>query len=70
MGHISPGHTTLNRNAGATNRVAGLVVVLFCTVLLLFGGNLLPRIPIFVVGSLTLYPGLNLLINWVYMAVG
>jgi sulfate permease, SulP family len=66
MGHISPGHTTLNRSAGATNRLAGIVVVLFCAVLLLFGGNILPHIPIFVVGSLTLYPGLNLLINWVY----
>ncbi len=65
---LSTSRTLLNQKAGATNRLAGLVVAAVGLLMLFYGGPLIAYIPKAVLGGLLLYLGLSLLVQWLYEA--
>jgi SulP family sulfate permease len=68
VGHMGPANTLMNAKLGGNNRLSGIVASSFCALVFFIGGNLLSYIPIFVVGTLILAVGLELLIEWVYFS--
>ncbi|MCB0189377.1 MAG: SulP family inorganic anion transporter, partial [Caldilineaceae bacterium] len=63
---LSTSRTLLNHKAGATGRLAGLVVAIIGVVMLRYGGPLVSYIPKPILGGLLLYLGLSLLVQWLY----
>jgi SulP family sulfate permease len=68
VGHLSMNRTLLNRNAGASSPVAGLIAGGLCGSVLILGSEFLPYIPKFVLGGLLLSIGVKLIYEWVYTA--
>ncbi|NJR62018.1 MAG: SLC26A/SulP transporter family protein [Cyanobacteria bacterium CRU_2_1] len=68
VGHFSMNRTLLNRNAGASSPLAGVMAATLCGSVLVCGSGFLPYIPKFVLGGLLLSIGFRLLYEWVYSA--
>ncbi len=68
VGHLSVSRSLLNREAGATHRLSGIVAAGFCGVVAVAGSGALAFLPKAILGGLLLYLGLALLIEWVYEA--
>jgi SulP family sulfate permease len=68
VGHLSVSRSLLNRAAGATHPLAGIVAGCFCGGMAFFGERLLYYVPRAVLGGLLLYLGLSLLVEWLYDA--
>ncbi|NEO84014.1 MAG: cyclic nucleotide-binding domain-containing protein [Spirulina sp. SIO3F2] len=68
VGHLSVSRSLLNRAAGATHPLAGIVAASFCGGMAIFGNRLLSYLPRAVLGGLLLYLGITLLIEWLYEA--
>jgi len=68
VGHLSVSRSLLNRQAGATHRLSGIVAALFCGAVAIWGSAVLSFLPRSILGGLLLYLGLGLLIEWVYDA--
>ncbi|WP_204140219.1 SulP family inorganic anion transporter [Halomicronema sp. CCY15110] len=68
VGHLSVSRSLLNREAGATNRLSGIVAAGFCGSVAIGGSDVLAFLPKAMLGGLLLYLGLALLIEWVYEA--
>ncbi len=60
--------TLLVHKMGAANRLSGVFKTVPCAAVLILGSNLLACFPKPILGSLLLYLGLDLLIQWVYKA--
>ena len=59
------GLTVINFKLGANNRLTGLIGVLFCVVVLIFGASLLSLVPQIIIGGMLFYLGLSFLAEWV-----
>ncbi|MEM8638673.1 MAG: SulP family inorganic anion transporter [Cyanobacteria bacterium P01_G01_bin.54] len=68
VGHLSVSRSLINRAAGATHPLAGVVSGLFCGAMAIWGDRLLSYLPRAVLGGLLLYLGITLLIEWLYDA--
>ncbi|RZM82535.1 SulP family inorganic anion transporter [Leptolyngbya iicbica] len=68
VGHLSVSRSLLNREAGATHRLSGMVAAGFCAGVAIWGSGLFAFLPKAILGGLLLYLGLGLLIEWVYDA--
>lgn len=68
VGHLSVSRSLLNRAAGATHPLAGVVAGCFCGGMALVGDRFLYYLPRAVLGGLLLYLGLSLLVEWLYDA--
>ncbi|MGF1460296.1 MAG: SLC26A/SulP transporter family protein [Leptolyngbyaceae cyanobacterium] len=68
VGHLSVSRSLLNRSAGATQRLSGVVAALFCGSIAIWGSEILAFFPKAILGGLLLYLGMGLLIEWVYEA--
>jgi len=66
VGCIALSRTLLNWKAGATKRLSGFVAALFSAGILVLGSSFLSYLPIPVLGSLLLYLGFSLVIEWIY----
>ena len=60
--------TLLAHKLGAANRLAGVFKTVPCAAVLLLGSNLLAVLPKPILGSLLLFLGLDLLVQWIYKA--
>lgn len=67
LSHLDLANTLIHRKAGATLRIAGLAAA-GCILLALLSRNLLAYLPTFVVFSLTVLAGLDLLVEWLYQS--
>ncbi|QKD81216.1 cyclic nucleotide-binding domain-containing protein [Thermoleptolyngbya sichuanensis A183] len=67
LSHLDLANTLIHQKAGATLRLAGLVAA-GCILLALLSRNLLAYLPTFVVFSLTVLAGLDLLVEWLYQS--
>ena len=63
---LSTSRTILAHKAGATGRLAGLVVAMVGLLMLFFGDPTIAYIPKPILGGLLLYLGLSLLVQWLY----
>ncbi|MEM6517771.1 MAG: SulP family inorganic anion transporter [Cyanobacteria bacterium P01_C01_bin.70] len=68
VGHLSVSRSLLNRQAGATHRLSGIVAAFFCGGVAIWGSEVLAFLPKAILGGLLLYLGMGLLIEWVYDA--
>jgi SulP family sulfate permease len=68
VGILSFNRSLINYNAGATNRVAGIMTGGICAAILFADTSFLAYVPKFVLGSLLFYTGLRFLYDWVYDA--
>ncbi|MGD1860137.1 MAG: SLC26A/SulP transporter family protein [Leptolyngbyaceae cyanobacterium] len=68
VGHLSVSRSLLNRQAGATHRLSGIVAALFCGSVAIWGTEILAFLPKAILGGLLLYLGAGLLIEWIYDA--
>ncbi|MEM6434779.1 MAG: SulP family inorganic anion transporter [Cyanobacteria bacterium P01_D01_bin.115] len=68
VGHLSVSRSLLNREAGATHRLSGVVAALLCGGIAIWGSALVSFLPRAIFGGLLLYLGMVLLIEWVYDA--
>jgi SulP family sulfate permease len=66
IGGVSPSRTLLNYRAGGRSRLSGVVVSLFCALILFIGTPWLGYIPKPILGGFLLYLGLSLLWRWLY----
>lgn len=63
---LSTSRTLLAQRAGATGRLAGLVVAAVGFLMVLYGDPIIVYVPKPVLGGLLLYLGLSLLVQWLY----
>lgn len=68
VGHLSVSRSLLNREAGATHRLSGIVAAVLCGGIAIWGTSLISVLPRAIFGGLLLYLGMVLLIEWVYDA--
>ncbi|BAS55853.1 MULTISPECIES: SulP family inorganic anion transporter [Leptolyngbya] len=68
VGFLSFNRSVLNRSAGATGRLSGIVASLFCAAFLFLGTEVIAFVPKPLLGGLLFYIGLNSLIEWLYNA--
>ena len=68
VGYLSINRSLLNRQAGATNPLAGIIAGGLCSAVLFSGAAFLAYLPKSILGGLLLYIGLSLLLRWVYRA--
>lgn len=66
VGHLSINRSLLNRQAGATRPLAGMISGGLCAAVLLFGSSFLAYLPQPILGGLLFYIGLSLLRRWGY----
>lgn len=66
VGHLSLNRSLLNRQAGATRSIAGIIAGGVCAMVLLLGSSFLAYLPKPILGGLLLYIGLALLLRWGY----
>jgi len=64
VGQVALSATTVNRSAGGTSRITGVVVSLVALLAMLGAGTALEYIPRFVLGSALLMQGLRLVQEW------
>ena len=66
IGYLSISRSLLNKQAGGSSRLSGIVAGLACGFFLFLGGKILGFLPKAVLGGLLLYLGLSMLVEWVW----
>lgn len=64
--NLSFSGTILNKNAGAQNRISGIIASLFSVIVLFLYPDLISYLPKPVIGGLLLYIAAHILIEWLY----
>ncbi len=64
--YVSLSRSVLNHRLGASSRVVGWLLSVFCALALFGGMSILSLLPEVLIGGLTLFLGLNFLVEWLY----
>ena len=64
--YVSLSRSVLNHRLGASSRVVGWLLSGFCALALFGGMSILSLLPEILIGGLTLFLGLNFLVEWLY----